>query len=123
LGLQDNEQAIMDAYKNNGSRTGLKGVTIGIKNETGLIDSIENVEVIFCPGPPKNSAIEFNIKAKRKKKKFTEEYNFDLNYQSEEPVEMEFNDVSDYQVKKGIFYLKPEDSEYTLFFDVKTKII
>jgi hypothetical protein len=121
LGLQENENAIMDAFKKNGSRISLKGTNLSVGDESGLKDSFKNVDVVFCPNPPKHSAIEFNVKGAKDKKRY-DDYNFDNKYYSKEPVEMEFKDVSDHQTKKGIFYLKLEDSDHTLFFDVKTKI-
>lgn len=117
--MQSNEDAILNAYKKNGENAGLRGITISVKDNSGYLDSFRGGEIVFCPSPPHHSAIEIKVKAKDKKR--FNNYEFDWEYFSKDQVEMVYRDFSDYQTKKGIFYLKPQNSIYTLFFDVRTK--
>lgn len=119
LGLKQNEKAIMEAYRKNGSQLSLESTTLAIRDTTDLIDSFKNVEIVFCPSPPKYSAIEIHVQAKDKER--FRDYSFKWKYFSKDLVKMEFSDFSDNQTKKGIFYLKPKGSNHTLIFDVKTK--
>lgn len=118
MSISENENAIMDAYKRNGSRTGLNNVTIIIRNETDLFESFENVQVVFCPSPPKYSAIEINVQD-NDKKKYTA-LKLKRKYFSKDKVVMKYQDTNDFQYKIGYFEIDPENNEIKLSFDVKT---
>ncbi|KOR83471.1 hypothetical protein AM233_04595 [Bacillus sp. FJAT-22058] len=120
MGLKQNEKSIMDAYKRNGSRTGLDGVTVSLRNKSGMIETFDDVEIVFAPSPPKNSWIEINVQEKDKER--FKAYGFKWKYFTDEKVTIKFTDYSDRQIKKGIMDIKPQGSEFTIFFDVKTKI-
>ncbi|WP_214879364.1 MULTISPECIES: hypothetical protein [unclassified Exiguobacterium] len=115
MGQKQNEDSILKAYNMNGRNNALNNIQIILKNGQGDI-YLENVNVELGPNPPKSSNIRIEVQDEDEEQ--FKECGFKETYFSKEKIAIKFSDISDHQIKKAFLFLKPQNTKYTLSFEM-----